>query len=148
MALYEKAATQGDPVAQRRLGLALLEGNGAAHVDPVAGYAWLVMARNGGQAVDQSTLDSLTRRLTPGEIVDVRYKLGLMYEHGIGCVPDVVSADEWFLLGAAAGDARSRAESASLEARMSREEISQAHARSDAWLQRHATKVASNTAAR
>jgi type II secretory pathway predicted ATPase ExeA len=148
MHLSEQAATQGDPVAQRRLGLALASGSGGRKVDPVAGYAWLVMARNGGQAVDQATLDSLTRRLTPGEILDVRYKVGLMYEHGIGCAPDVVSADEWFLLGAAAGDARSRAESASLEARMSPEQISQAHARSDGWLQRHATKVVSNAVAR
>jgi TPR repeat protein len=148
MAVYEKAATQGDPVAQQRLGLALLGGDGGVGVDPVAAYAWLVMARNGGQAVDQATLDSLTRRLTPGEILDVRYKLGLMYEHGIGCAPDVVSADQWFLLGAAAGDDRSRAESAALERRMSPGQISQAHARSDGWLQRHAIKVVSNAAVR
>ena len=148
MAVYEKAATQGDPVAQQQWGLALASGSGGVAVDPVAAYAWLVMARNGGQAVDQATLDSLTRRLTPAEILDVRYKLGLMYEHGIGCVPDVVSADEWFLLGAAAGDARSRAESATLERRMSPGQISQAHARSDGWLQRHATKVVSNAAPR
>lgn len=148
MAVYEKAATHGDPVAQQQWGVALASGSGGVAVDPVAAYAWLVMARNGGQAVDQAMLDSLTRRLTPGEILDVRYKLGLMYEHGIGCVPDVVSADEWFLLGAAAGDARSRAESATLERRMSPGQISQAHARSDGWLQRHAIKVVSNAAPR
>jgi hypothetical protein len=148
MAVYEQAATQGDPVAQQRLGLALASGSGGVAVDPVAAYAWLVMARNGGQAVDQATLDSLTRSLTTSQILDVRYKLGLMYEHGIGCIPDVVSADEWFLLGAAAGDARSRAESAALERRMSPGQISQAHARSDRWLQRHAIKAVSNAAAR
>jgi len=148
MAAYEQAATQGDPVAQQRLGLALASGSGGVAADPVAAYAWLVMARNGGQAVDQATLDSLTRSLTTSQILDVRYKLGLMYEHGIGCVPDVVSADEWLLLGAAAGDARSRAESATLERRMSPGQISQAHARSDRWLQRHAIKAVSNAAAR
>jgi type II secretory pathway predicted ATPase ExeA/TPR repeat protein len=148
IAVYEKAATQGDPVAQQHWGVALASGSGGVKVDPVAAYAWLVMARNGGQAVDQAMLDSLTRRLTPDEILDVRYKLGLMYEHGIGCVPDVVSADEWFLLGAAAGDARSRAESATLEQRMSPGQISKAHARSDDWLQRHAIKAVSNAAPR
>jgi type II secretory pathway predicted ATPase ExeA len=136
-ALYEQAATKGDSVAQHRLGLALSSGSGGVAADRVAAYAWLVMAQNGGQVIDQTTLDSLNRSLTPSELLDVRYKLGTMYEHGIGCVPDLVLADEWFLLGAAAGDARSRASSAALEARMSPGQISQAHARSDDWLRRH-----------
>ena len=113
-----------------------------AAVDPVGAYVWLVMANSGGQAVDQTTLDSLIHRLTPSEILDVRYRLGLAYEHGIGCIPDLVSADKWFLLGAA--DARSRAESAAVEKRMSPEQISQAHALADGWLRRHATRVASD----
>jgi type II secretory pathway predicted ATPase ExeA len=145
---YEQAATRGDPVAQHRLGLALSSGKGGVAADPVAAYVWLVMARIGGQAVDQARLDSLTRSLTPSQILDVRYRLGLMYERGIGCVPDFVLADEWLLLGAAAGHARSRAESAALERRMSPEQISQAHSRSDNWLRRHAVKVASNAADR
>ena len=148
LALYERAAIKGNPVAQHRLGLALSSGNGGAAVDPVGAYVWLVMAQIGGQAVDQTTLDSLTHSLTPSEILDVRYRLGLMYEHGIGCVPDSVLADEWFLLGAAAGHAPSRAESAVLERRMSPGQISQAHTRSDGWLRRHAVKVGSNAAAR
>jgi hypothetical protein len=148
LALYEQAATQGDSVAQHRLGLALSSGSGGVAVDRVAAYAWLVMARNRGQTIDQATLDSLTHSLTPREIVDVRHRLGLMYEHGIGCVPDLVLADEWFLLGAAAGDPRSRDASAALERRMSPGQISLAHARSDEWLRRHTIKTASNAAAR
>jgi len=148
MALYEQAAAKGDSVAQHRLGLALSSGSSRMTADRVEAYAWLVMARNGGQAIDQATLGSLTRSLTAREILDVRYRLGLMYEHGIGCVPDLVFADEWFLLGAAGGDARSRDESAALERRMSPGQISQAHARSDDWLRRHNIKAASNAAAR
>jgi type II secretory pathway predicted ATPase ExeA len=148
MALYEQAAAKGDSVAQHRLGLALSSGRGGMATDRVAAYAWLVMARNGGQEIDKATLGSLTRSLTPSEILDVRYRLGLMYEHGIGCVPDLVFADEWFLLGAAVGDARSRTASAALERRMSPGQISQAHARSDDWLRRHTIKAASNAAAR
>ena len=144
--LYEQAATKGDSVAQHRLGLALSSGSGGVPADRVAAYAWLVMAQNGGQVIDQTTLDSLNRSLTPGELLDVRYKLGTMYEHGIGRGPDFIAADEWFLLGAAAGDARSRASSAALEARMSPGQISQAHARSDDWLRRHTIKAASNAA--
>ena len=79
------------------------------------------MARNGGQAVDKTTMDSLSRSLTPGEMRDARYRLGLMYEQGIGSVRNLVLADQWFLLGAAVSDARSRAESAALESRMSRD---------------------------
>jgi TPR repeat protein len=148
MALYEQAAAKGDSVAQHRLGLALSSGRGGVAADRVAAYAWLVMARNGGQEIDKATLDSLTRSLTSSEILDVRYRLGLMYERGIGCVPDLVFADEWFLLGAAVGDARSRAESAAVERRMSPGQISQAHARSDDWLRRHTIKAASNAGAR
>jgi type II secretory pathway predicted ATPase ExeA len=148
MALYEQAATKGDPVAQHRLGLALSSGSEGVAADRVAAYAWLVMAQSEGQEIDQATLDSLTRSLGPDEILDVRYRLGLMYEHGIGCVPDVVLADEWFLLGAAGGDVRSRAESAALERRMSPGQISQARTRSDDWLRRHTVKVAANAAAR
>lgn len=136
IALYRQAAVQGDPVAQHRLGLALSSGTGVA-ANHVAAYAWLVMAKTGGQAVDQKRLDSLTRSLTPGEIRDIRYQLGSMFERGIGCVPDLVFADEWFLLGSAAGDARSQAESAALEKRMSPEQISRAHSRSTDWLRRH-----------
>jgi len=143
MTLYREAAMKGDPVAQHRLGLALSSGTGVA-TDRVAAYVWLVMAKNGGQAVDQKTLDSLTRSLTPGEIRDIRYQLGSMFERGIGCVPDLVFADEWFLLGAAAGDARSEAESAALEQRMSPEKISRAHARSNDWLRRHTVTSANN----
>jgi type II secretory pathway predicted ATPase ExeA len=134
---YEEAATQGDSVAQRRLGLALSSGGNGVVADRVAGYTWLVMARNGGQEVDKATLDSLTRSLTPAEIRDVRYRLGRMYERGIGCVPNPIFADEWFLLGAAVNDARSRDESAALERRMSRQQISQAHVLSKEWLRRH-----------
>jgi type II secretory pathway predicted ATPase ExeA len=147
-ALDEQAATKGDSVAQHRLGIALSSGSGGVPADRVAAYAWLVMAQNGGQVIDQTTLDSLNRSLTPSEILDVRYKLGTMYEHGIGRGPDLVAADEWFLLGAAAGDARSGSASAALEPRMSPEQISQAHARSDDWLRRHTIKAASNAAAR
>ena len=68
----------------------------------------------GAKQIDQATLDGLNRSLTLSDIQSVRYQLGLMYEQGIGCVPDLVSADEWFLLGTAVGDARSRAESAAL----------------------------------
>jgi type II secretory pathway predicted ATPase ExeA len=147
-ALDEQAATKGDSVAQHRLGIALSSGSGGVAADRVAAYAWLVMAQNGGQVIDETTLDSLNRSLTPSEILDVRYKLGMMYEHGIGRGPDLVAADEWFLLGAAAGDARSRAESVALERRMSPQQTSQAHARSDDWLRSHAIKPASNAAAR
>jgi TPR repeat protein/type II secretory pathway predicted ATPase ExeA len=148
MTLYEQAAIKGDSVAQHRLGLALSSGSVGVAADRIAAYAWLVMARHGGQAIDQATLDSLNRSLTSSGILDVRYRLGLMFEHGIGCVPDLVFADEWFLLGAAAGDGRSRTESAALERRMSPGQISQAHARADDWLRRHIIKVASNAAAR
>ena len=134
---YEEAATQGDSVAQRRLGLALSSGGNGVVADRVAGYTWLVMARNGGQEVDKAMLDSLTRSLTPGEIRDIRNRLGRMYERGIGCVPNPIFADEWFLLGAAVNDARSRDESAALERRMSRQQISQAHVLSKEWLRRH-----------
>ena len=147
-ALYEQAAIKGDSVAQHRLGLALSSGSGGVAADRVAAYAWLVMAQDGGEVIDQTTLNSLNRSLSLSEILDVRYKLGMMYEHGIGRGPDLVAADEWFLLGAAAGDARSRAESVALERRMSPEQTSQAHARSDDWLRRHAIKAASNAAAR
>jgi type II secretory pathway predicted ATPase ExeA/TPR repeat protein len=144
----EQAASKGDSVAQHQLGLALSSGSDGVAADRVAAYAWLVMAQNGGQTMDQATLDVLNRSLTRSEIRSVRYQLGLMYEQGIGCVADLVSADEWFLLGAAVGDARSRAESAVLERRMSPGQISQAHARSDDWLRRHTIKTASNAAAR
>jgi TPR repeat protein len=147
-ALDEQAATKGDSVAQHRLGIALSSGSGGVAADRVAAYAWLVMAQNGGQVIDQTRLDSLNRSLTPSEILEVRYKLGMMYEHGIGRGPDLVAADEWFLLGAAAGDARSGPASAALESRMSPGQISQAHARSDDWLRRHTIKAASNAAAR
>ena len=148
MALYKEAAIKGDSVAQHRLGLALSSGSDGMAADRVAAYAWLVMAGSRGQPVDQATLDLLTRSLTRNQIVDVRYRLGVMYEHGIGCAPDLVFADEWFLLAAALGDARSRAESAALERRMSPAQISQAHARADDWLRRHTTKPTSNAALR
>ena len=139
LALYEQAAAKGDAVAQRRLGLALSLQSGGSASDRIAAYAWLVMAQNGGQSVDKATMDSLTRSLAPGETRDARYRLGMMYEQGIGSVPNLVLADQWFLLGAAVGDARSRSESATLERRMSPGQISQAHSRVDDLLRRHAT---------
>jgi TPR repeat protein len=107
-----------------------------------------VMARNGGQAVEKATLDSLTRSLTPGEMRDVRYRLGTMYEQGVGAAPNLVLADQWYLLGSAIGDTRSRARSVTLERRMSPAQISQARAQSDDWLRRHTIKTASDAAAR
>ena len=139
LALYEQAAAKGDSVAQRRLGLALSLQNGGVADDRIAAYVWLAMARNAGQAIDRATMDSLTRSLTPSETRDARYRLGMMYEQGIGSVPNLVLADQWFLLGAAVGDARSRAESAALERRMSTGQISQAHTLVNDSLRRHAT---------
>ena len=139
LALYEQAAAKGDSVAQRRLGLALSLQNGGVADDRIAAYVWLVMARNAGQAIDKTTMDSLTRSLTPSEMRDARYRLGMMYEQGIGSVRNLVLADQWFLLGAAVGDARSRAESAALERRMSSGQISQAHTLVDDSLRRHTT---------
>ncbi|HET6934208.1 MAG TPA: tetratricopeptide repeat protein [Candidatus Angelobacter sp.] len=147
MALYRDAAIKGDPVAQYRLGLALSSGDGVA-ADRVAAYAWLVMARTGGQTVDPATMDSLTHSLTPSELVEVRYRLGLMYERGVGCVADPVTADEWFLLGEEVGDSRSRTESADLERRMSKEQIRQAHVRAADWLRRHSLKTGNQASLR
>lgn len=128
-------AQVGDPEAQYKLGLQLASSQ--AQADLVSAYAWLVMARAGGQPVDDARLHAIAQKLKSKDILDIRYKLGLMYEKGIGCQPDAISADTWYLLGASAGDSRSRAASTRLEARMTQPEISDARNRAADWTRNH-----------
>jgi type II secretory pathway predicted ATPase ExeA len=125
----------GDAEAQYKLGIQLASSTTKA--DLVSAYAWLVMARTGGQPVDDARLHAIAQKLKSKDILDVRYKLGLMYEKGIGCQPDPITADTWYLLAASAGDSRSRSASTRLEAQMAPPQISDARKRAAEWTRNH-----------
>ena len=128
-------AQVGDAEAQYELGLQLA--SSTSHSDLVSAYAWLVMARTRGHLVDEEQLRAIAQKLNSKEILDVRYKLGSMFEKGIGCQPDPVSADVWYLLAASSGDSRSRSASTRLEGQMAKLQISDARKRAADWTRSH-----------
>ena len=66
---------------------------------------------------------------------DALYQLGLRYATGEGAPEDLVAAHKWFNLAAAQGDARAKAERASLADIMSAAEIAQAQRLAREWAQ-------------
>ncbi len=82
---WQKAADQGDPAAQSKLGLFYAEGTGVKK-DEAKAVEWFRKAAAQGYAFAQ-------------------LKLGVMYENGRGVAKDETKAVEWYAKAAAQGDA-------------------------------------------
>jgi uncharacterized protein len=147
--LWGPLAEQGNPDAQYNLGLAYEYGRGVTR-DHAAAANWFRKAANQGLAVAQLSLGVLYENGlgVPQDFASAvswyqkaanqgntaaQLNLGVMYENGWGVGQNYVIAHMWFSLAAAAGDgdaARNRDISA---AKMTSEQIAEAHRLAREW---------------
>ena len=69
--LYERAAAQGSVDAQRNIGDLNARGAGVPR-DPVAAYAWLTLAAEGGSAWAGARREEVARGMTAGQVAEAR----------------------------------------------------------------------------
>ena len=111
IAEFHKAAQKGNIAAQHNLGYLYLIGNGVPQ-DYAEAVKWLRLASEQGFARAQS-------------------RLGLLYANGQGVPQDYVEAYKWFSLAAASGIKAHIAFRASIERRMTLEQIAEGQKRAE-----------------
>jgi TPR repeat protein len=74
--LFQRAADQNLPVAQRQLGSQYESGRGVAQ-DLVEAYRWYARAATGGNQDAARAMDALSPRLSADQIADARNRAGL-----------------------------------------------------------------------
>lgn len=134
---YDQKALSGDPDAQLKLGTMFAQQKNATPAELSSAYIWLTMAQAAGEPVQPKMLDSVREQMTPLDVMNAHFKLGQMYEKGIGCNADDVIADMFYRLAIAGGDYRSRFASSAIEGHMSKDEISDVRQRTLRWTKKH-----------
>ena len=115
---YRKAAESGHARAQQNLGVMYQEGAGVP-LDYSEAAKWYRMAARGGN-------------------VPAKLNLGVMLERGVPGMPlNVIEAHMWYNLAAAQGNAEAAKFRDELALDMSREQIAEAQARAQEWLDQH-----------
>jgi hypothetical protein len=152
--LWRPLAEAGNAPAQYLLGSLYVEGNGVERDDATA-FVWFLRAANQGDAAAQynvgasyaggngaakSYVDAAKwfRRAADQGVVFAQLNLGLLYAAGNGVPQDSVEALKWLELAffaLPAGGARSDVARAMTDvtAKMTREQIGEAHQRERAW---------------
>jgi len=154
--LWGLLAEQGNPDAQYNLGVAYAYGHGVTR-DHAAAASWFRKAANQGLAAAQLSLGvfyengvgvpqdfasavSWYQKAAEQGNPAAQLNLGVMYENGWGVAQNYVMAHMWFSLAAAAGDgdaARHRELSA---AKMTSEQIAEAHKLAREWRPRSTSR--------
>ena len=100
----------------------------------IAHFNFGAKSRN-GQDVAQCYADAMTwyRLAANQRNADAQNNLGVMYAQGQGVVQDYVEAHRWFTLASASGNENAETNRASIESKMTREEIAEAQQRAAAW---------------
>jgi hypothetical protein len=132
-------AKAGDPIAQFFLGVHYLNGSGVEQ-DRVAAAAWYIIAGVNGNLASKEAAVEITRKLTPAEIAETRFRVGKMFLDGMGTSRDVISAYSWFALAKAAGNPGASKELQEVSKEMTPEQLSEARLRATRWLNSHGIK--------
>jgi putative methionine-R-sulfoxide reductase with GAF domain len=135
-ASLEAAAREGDPVAQLQFATALAKGEGVRK-NPVAAYAWYVVANLAGQQDSNNVLPGLSKQLSAAQIAKVRIQLADMYWNGIGVKQDRTAAYSWLALAGTSGSREAARLKRSMASEMTSSQIAEAQQRADAWLAQH-----------
>lgn len=115
-----RAAQQGQPVAEYRLGTLYERGQGVA-ANPATAASWYEKAANAGNRLAMYNLavaqanKSLGRQNMPEAarwfskaaslgLVDAEFNLAVLYERGDGVPQSLLDAYKWYMIAAAAGD--------------------------------------------
>jgi TPR repeat protein len=113
IALWEKAATQGESSAEYLLGLVYFTGDGATR-DVLLAQSWFRKSAEQGNSPAQRSL-------------------GFCYADGTGVPRDLVQAHMWFNLAATHGDEKAAKDRESVAARMSPQQIEDAQKLARDW---------------
>lgn len=120
----ERAALQGEPVAQYRMGALYAEGRGVPKDDAKA-FHWYAAAAQAGNRKAMSNLavayaqgngtaknpEEAARWFSKAAqlgLVDAQFDLAVLYERGLGVPQSLLDAYRWYLIAAKAGDRESR----------------------------------------
>jgi TPR repeat protein len=131
-----KSSHLGNSSAQLQLGVAYEMGRGVGQ-DYVKAYACYVIAGANGNTGSDAAQKTLAPKMNQQQIADARTMLGEMYRDGIGTPVDNVQAYTWFRLAELAGSEEGRREKASLERKLSQQQIVLARRRAADWLSRN-----------
>ena len=130
----EKAALQGQPVAEYRLATLYERGQGVA-ADPMQALKWYVAAANQGNRKAMYNLAVAYAEGTVGPkntqeaahwfaqaaalgLSDSQFNLAVLYERGDGVPQSLSEAYKWYSIAAAAGDTESKARIALLQTQL------------------------------
>ncbi len=144
-----KAAEQGNPDAQNRLGMLYSEGRGVPQ-DYIQAKQWFDKAAekghpgaqvnlgtlyfhgNGAPESEQMALSWFRRAAAQGDALAFA-KLGLMYEQGRGVPQDFIQAHMWYNLSAAHGEKRALERRDALTKQMTPAQIAEAQRLAREW---------------
>lgn len=144
-----KAAEQGNPDAQNRLGMLYSEGRGVSQ-DYIQAKQWFDKAAekghpgaqvnlgtlyfhgNGAPESEQMALSWFRRAAAQGDALAFA-KLGLMYEQGRGVPQDFIQAHMWYNLSAAHGEKRAIERRDALTKQMTPAQIAEAQRLAKEW---------------
>lgn len=115
---YQKAAEQGDAAAQSNLGLMYFVGNDDIPRDYNQALMWY------SKAAEQKDTGA-------------QNDLGRMYENGLSMPNDFVRGYMWYTIAEQGGNESAKQSRITLESRMSPEQVSQAQAMAQEWLNKH-----------
>ncbi|MDF0643909.1 MAG: tetratricopeptide repeat protein [Nitrospira sp.] len=144
-----KAAEQGNPEAQNRLGTLYSEGRGVpqdysrakqwfdkaaeqGHPGAQVNLGTLYFQGNGAPESEQMALSWFRRAAAQGDALAFA-KLGLMYEQGRGVPQDFIQAHMWYNLSAAHGEKRALERRDALTRQMTPAQIAEAQRLAREW---------------
>ena len=145
---YRKAAAHGDARSMRILGVAYLQGRTAARDVPTA-VAWLQRScqkddsqacyllattyeHGSGVPKDGKKAFAYFQRAANGYCIEAFYELGMLYQEGEGVQRDQISALMWLELSADSGDERGEYMAATVSSYLSKDQVQEAHKRTQA----------------
>ena len=102
------AAQQGHAKAQHHLGVMYYNGYGVEK-DEAEAHKWLNLAVAQGDETARIVRDMVAQQMTPDQIAEAQYHLGVMYYNGFGVEKDYVTAHKWWTLAAQQGHATAQA---------------------------------------
>ncbi|MDE2183428.1 MAG: sel1 repeat family protein [Alphaproteobacteria bacterium] len=134
----EKAAAQGEPIAQFRLAKLYASGRGVVRDEPRAARLYALAAEAGNRSAMYDLAVALVEgrglRANPDEaarwflkaaqlgLVDAQFNLAVMYERGMGTPQSAVEAYRWYAIAAQSGDRQAAKRAALLDNQLTTDE--------------------------
>lgn len=124
-AWLERAALQGQPVAQYRLATLYASGRGVPAADKIKAFRWYLAA---AQAGNRKAMSNLAVAYAQGDgtaknpqeagrwflkaaqlgLADAQFDLAILYERGLGVPQNLTDAYRWYVIAAKSGDKESK----------------------------------------